>query len=88
MVPSLGSYTPRLVWFEWQIMRETREIIDNHVFALIFKRFGAWMPKNGKGRPVAPIETFPRCQAGFLLSEDFRDISQVFTICYGFWRFS
>ena len=47
--------------------------------------FGAWVLKDGKERPAAPIETFARFQAGFLSSEDFHRFLSIFI---DFHRFS
>ena len=37
--------------------------------------FGAWMPKDGKGGPVAPIESFTRFQLAAII--DFRRFLQI-----------
>ena len=46
------------------------------------------MPNILKAGPAAPIETFARFQAGFLLSEDFHRILLIFMVFYRFHRFS
>ena len=43
-----------------------------------FHRFRDLCAYPDKSRPAAPIETFARFQAGFLSSEDFHRISQIF----------
>ncbi len=50
--------------------------------------FGVWMLKGLKGGPAAPIETFPRFQAGFLSSEDFHRIHRFSWFSIDFHRFS
>ena len=43
---------------------------------MIFMDFEAWMPKDGKGGPVAPIESFTRFQLAAII--DFPRFSSIF----------
>ena len=49
-----------------------------------FHRFRGMGSLDGKARPAAPIETFPRFQAAFLSSEDFHRILWIFLDFYEF----
>ena len=53
---------------------------------MVFRGSGGIMFQNGKRQPVASIETFARFQAGFLSSEDFHRISEIFIDLLGFWN--
>ena len=44
--------------------------------------FGAWMPKDGKAGPVAPIESFTRFQLAAII--DFHRFSTIFMIFMDF----
>ena len=44
--------------------------------------FGVWVPKDGKGGPVAPIESFTRFQLAAII--DFHRFSAIFMIFIDF----
>ena len=62
--------------------------MDFHGSSLISIDFGVWVPSRLKVQPADLEETFARFQAGFLSSEDFHRISQIFMEIIYVQRFS
>ena len=61
--------------------------MDLHGFSQIFIDFHIFRSMDAYGlkrQPAAPIETFARFRAGFLSSEDFHRISQIFIVFHRF----